>query len=96
MHQMKTLTSSTAVRTTITLPLDVYEFVKTYASANAIKLSEAIANFARQAKDSSQPQNQIGMTKEGELWVFDLSKAKRVPKGKPVSLEQMNAWRDEL
>ena len=92
---MKTLTSSTAIRTTITLPLDVYEFVKTYAHANAIKLSEAVTNFARQAKEGSLGQNQIGMVKKGESWVFDLSKAKRRPNGKPLTMEQINTWRDE-
>lgn len=92
---MKTLTSDTAVRTTITLPLDVYEFVKTYASANAIKLSEAIANFARQAQDESRGVSQFGMIKKGESWVADLSKMKRRPGGKPLTMEQVNAWRDE-
>ena len=92
---MKTLTSPTAIRTTITLPLDVYEFVKTYASANAIKLSEAIANFARQAQDASKGEPQFGMIKKGEAWVADLSKLKRRPNGKLLTMEQVNAWRDE-
>ena len=76
---MKTLTSQTAIRTTITLPLDVYEFVKTYANAKA----------------SSPGVAQVGMIKKGESWVFDLSSMKRAngADGKPIpkiTMEQIN------
>jgi hypothetical protein len=92
---MKTLTSPTAIRTTITLPLDVYEFVKTYANAKAMKLSEALADMARQTKASSTGVAPVGMIKKGESWVFDLENMKRMSgnEGKPIpkiTMEQIN------
>lgn len=92
---MKKLTSETAIRTTITLPLDVYEFVKTYANAKAMKLSEALADMARQTKASAPGVVQPGMIKKGESWVFDLSSMKRTDgaDGKPmpkITMEQIN------
>jgi hypothetical protein len=74
---MKTLTSPTAIRTTITLPIDVYEFVKTYANAKAMKLSEALADMARQTKASAPGVVHSGMIKKGEFWVFDIDSMKR-------------------
>ncbi len=92
---MKTSTSPAAVRITITLPLDVYEFVKTYANAKAMKLSEALADMARQTKASAPGVAQVGMIKKGEAWVFDLSSMNRASgaDGKPtpkITMEQVN------
>jgi hypothetical protein len=93
-----TLQAKKTHRTTVSLDAENYEFVLTYARANALKFNEAVIRMIQSVQHNMTPEAKrkptIGMEQKGESWVFVLPK---LPKGKkfPVITTEMVAQMDE-
>jgi hypothetical protein len=75
----------TTHRTTLTLESEVFEFVKTYAAAKAMKLSEAVNDLILMAKREER----VKIIKKQGVWMFDLPKTQGPNAGKKISSEQV-------
>ncbi len=84
-------TSTQTVRTTLTFVSDDFEFLKTYAKAKAMRLSEAMADLIGQVRHK----NQGGMIQKSDLWVIDSPSLREGYKGPKMTMEQVNQLRDQ-
>jgi thiamine monophosphate kinase len=83
--------STQTVRTTLTFVAEDFEFLKTYAKAKAMRLSEAMADLIGQVRNK----NQGGMIQKNDLWVIDSPSLRKGYKGSKMTMEQVNQLRDQ-
>lgn len=83
--------STQTVRTTLTFVAEDFEFLKTYAKAKAMRLSEAMADLIGQVRNK----NQGGMIQKDDLWVIDSPSLHKGYKGEKMTMEQVNQLRDQ-
>ncbi len=69
----------------------MFEFLKTYAKAKAMRLSEAIADLIELVRNK----NQGDMIQKSDLWVINSPSLRKGYKGPKMTMVQVNQLRDQ-